>query len=164
MNHRNLTDIDVFDVQALFLDRDGVINKLLKNDYVKIWEEFEFLPGIIEAIAKWTNQCKYIIIVTNQRGVGRGLMKEEDLNDIHKKMIKVIESKKGKIDKIYYCTDINSSSVNRKPNIGMAKQALIDFPEIDFSKCLMIGDSLTDKEFAEKCNMKFILVESFFDH
>ncbi len=159
MNHRNLTDIDVFDVQALFLDRDGVINKLLKNDYVKIWEEFEFLPGIIEAIAKWTNQCKYIIIVTNQRGVGRGLMKEEDLNDIHKKMIKVIESKKGKIDKIYYCTDINSSSVNRKPNTGMAKQALNDFPEIDFSKCLMIGDSLTDKEFAEKCNMKFILVE-----
>ena len=159
MNHSKLINIDVSGVQALFLDRDGVINKLRDNDYVKTWEEFEFLPGIIESIVKWTNQCDYIIIITNQRGVGKGLMKEKDLIDIHSKMIKIIKSKKGKIDKIYYCTDVNNSSINRKPNIGMAKQALKDFPEIDFSRCLMVGDSKTDKEFAEKCNMKFILVK-----
>ena len=159
MNHNNLINLDVSDFQALFLDRDGVINKLRVNDYVKNWEEFVFMPGIIDSIAKWTNQCDYIIIVTNQRGVGKGLFKEENLMEIHSKMTKIIESKKGKIDKIYYCTDINDSSINRKPNIGMAKQALNDFPEIDFSSCLMIGDSLTDQEFAKKCNMKFILVE-----
>jgi len=82
-----------------------------------------------------------------------------NLMEFHSKMIKIIKSKKGKIDKIYYCTDVNNSSINRKPNIGMAKQALKDFPEIDFSRCLMVGDSITDKEFAEKCNMKFILVK-----
>lgn len=159
MNHNDLINLDVSGFQALFLDRDGVINKLRINDYVKTWEEFEFMPGIIDSISKWTNQCDYIIIVTNQRGVGKGLFKEKDLIEIHSKMTKTIESKKGKIDKIYYCTDINNSSINRKPNIGMAKQAIKDFPDIDLSRCLMIGDSLTDKEFAKKCNMKFILVK-----
>lgn len=159
MDHKKLNNLDLSGVQALFLDRDGVINKLRANDYVKTWEEFEFLPGILEAIEKWTYQCEYIIIVTNQRGVGKGLMEEKDLIDIHLKMNNVINSKNGEISKIYYCTDLNNSSFNRKPNIGMAKQALKDFPKLDFADCLMIGDSKTDMEFAQRCNMKFILVE-----
>lgn len=79
----NLLDIDVSRYDTLFLDRDGVINKLRQNDYVKCWDEFEFLPGVFEALAKWKDHFKHIIIVTNQRGIGKGLMTDEDLNSIH---------------------------------------------------------------------------------
>jgi histidinol-phosphate phosphatase family protein len=151
-----LTDIDITGYETLFLDRDGVINRLRPNDYVKCWEEFEFLPGVFEAFAKWNKHFRHIIVVTNQRGVGKGLMTENDLNEIHSRMITEIEKHGGRIDKIYYCTALNDDDVNRKPNIGMALQAKHDFPDIDFSKSLMIGDSEGDMKFAENLEMKGI--------
>ena len=69
-----LKDIDISGYDTLLLDRDGVINKLRPNDYVKCWEEFEFVPGIFEVLSKWSKHFKYIFIVTNQRGVGKGVM------------------------------------------------------------------------------------------
>ena len=74
-----LKDIDISGYDTLLLDRDGVINKLRPNDYVKCWEEFEFVPGIFEVLSKWSKHFKYIFIVTNQRGVGKGVMSEQDL-------------------------------------------------------------------------------------
>jgi histidinol-phosphate phosphatase family protein len=143
---------------TLFLDRDGVINKLRPNDYVKKWEEFEFLPGVFKALTKWAKQFKYIIVVTNQRGVGKGMMSEEDLSLVHANMINEIEKHGGRIDKIYYCTSLIDDDLNRKPNIGMAIQAKQDFPDIDFSRSLMIGDSESDMQFANKCKMKGIKI------
>ena len=78
-----LQDINITDFETLMLDRDGVINRLRPNDYVKKWEEFEFLPGIFEALKVWNTHFKHIFIVTNQRGIGKGVMSEEDLMDIH---------------------------------------------------------------------------------
>ena len=144
---------------TLFLDRDGVINRLRPNDYVKCWEEFEFMPGIIEEIAKWNLKFKYIIVITNQRGIGKGLMDEKDLNKIHKNMVSIIRIFGGRIDKIYYCADVDDDSPNRKPNIGMALQAKKDFPEIEFTKSLMIGDSESDEAFAKNINCKFLMIK-----
>ena len=145
---------------TLFLDRDGVINKKIDNDYVKKWTEFSFINGSLEAISKLSNIFGRIIVVTNQRGVGRGLMKEEDLIAIHNRMLEDVFNNGGTIDKIYYCIDISNDSVNRKPNIGMALEAKLDFPNINFTKSVMIGDSITDMQFGNKLGMTCILVGS----
>ncbi len=144
---------------TLILDRDGVINRLRINDYVKKWEEFEFLPTVLEALAKWSQDFRHIIIVTNQRGVGRNLMTEASLLDIHQKMIGMIKNHGGRIDKVYYCTALSDDDPNRKPNIGMALQAKTDFPGIDFKRSVMIGDQMTDMIFAKRISAKGILIQ-----
>ena len=146
--------------ETLFLDRDGVINKHNSIDYIRTWDEFEFLPGVLEALKQFSKQFKHILVFTNQRGVGKGLMSEESLNEIHQKMIAEIELHFGRIDKIYYCTALNSDDPNRKPNIGMAIQAKKDFPDIDFSKTVMIGDSDLDMQFARNCGIFGIKVDT----
>lgn len=145
-------------LQTLFLDRDGVINKHRPDDYVKEWSEFEFLPKVTEAFSILARYFKRIIVVTNQRGVGKGLMTESDLQEIHKRMVSEIAKAGGRIDTIYFCTDINHDSPNRKPNSGMALQAQKDFPEITFENAVMIGDSSSDMEFGERLGMKSYLV------
>lgn len=142
--------------KTLFLDRDGVINTLLVDDYVKTWDEFEFTPDFKDTIPYFSNRFSHIFIVTNQRGVGRGLMSEQDLIDIHKRMIDEIEIIGGRIDKIYYCTANDNSNPNRKPNIGMGLQAKSDFPDINFETSLMIGDSESDMLFGKRLNMQTI--------
>ena len=138
---------------TLFLDRDGVINQKIENNYVKNWSEFMFIDGALEAISNLSNIFGTIIIVTNQRGVGRGIMRESDLISIHKSMTEEIVSMSGRIDEIYYCKEILDSSECRKPNIGMARQAKLDFPHIDFKKSVMVGDSLSDINFGRKLGM-----------
>jgi histidinol-phosphate phosphatase family protein len=144
--------------KTLFIDRDGVINKYRKDDYVKSWDEFEFLPGVLDALSIFSKHFNYIFIVTNQRGVGKGLMTEETLTDIHLKMRTEIENRGGRIDKIYYCTDLSNESQNRKPNSGMALQAKMDFPDIEFHESIMIGDSQSDMEFGNRLGMKTIFL------
>jgi len=151
-------EINFVNCDTLFLDRDGVINVHLPGDYVKNWKEFEFRPGILNALSRWKDQFKYIIVVTNQRGVGKGLMKEEDLIDIHKSMLKIIDENNGRIDKIYYCIDIDEDSMYRKPNIGMALNAINDLPDINLEKSVMIGDSESDMIFAKRLGIKGILI------
>jgi D-glycero-D-manno-heptose 1,7-bisphosphate phosphatase len=93
------------------------------------------------------------LVVTNQRGVGKGLMTEDELITIHEKMCKGINEESGRIDKIYFCTDKLDSSKFRKPNVGMALQAKKDFPEINFTKSIMIGDSISDMLFGDNLGM-----------
>ena len=143
---------------SLYLDRDGVINKKKDNDYVKSWDEFFFIEGSLKAISILSNIFKNIFIVTNQRGIGRGIMTDQDLDIIHNKMIGEIESKKGRIDKIYYCSDIDYLSLNRKPNPGMALNSKNDFNDVDFNKSFMVGDQLSDIEFGKNLGMKTILI------
>ena len=154
----DLLNIDVSAFDTLLLDRDGVINRLRPNDYVKSWDEFEFMPGILDALACWNNRFKYIFVVTNQRGVGKGLMTEESLNAIHQRMLSEIEKHGGRIDKIYYCTALTEDDMNRKPGIGMFLQILNDYPDIRKEKCLMIGDSESDMMFAKNSNIKGVKI------
>lgn len=146
---------------TIFLDRDGVINRRLPDDYVKKWDEFEFLPGVLEAMKIFSGYFKHILVVTNQRGVGKDIMTEDDLMIIHNNMIYEINRHQGRIDKVYYCTDIYNDSPNRKPNSGMALQAKRDFPDIDFKKSIMIGDDISDMEFGKRLGMKTILISNF---
>lgn len=136
---------------TLFLDRDGVINKHLPDAYVTSLVEFEFIPGSIEAIATLSKRFGKIVVVTNQQGIGKGLMTEMDLEKIHFYMQEEIAIKGGRIDAIYYCPYLSSIKPKcRKPEIGMALQAKEDFPTIDFTKSVMVGDSKTDMEFGKK--------------
>jgi len=143
---------------TLFLDRDGVINKKRENDYVKNWSEFSLSNRALEAISRLSSMFGKIIVVTNQRGVGKGIMSEMQLLSIHDKLTKAVNLSAGRIDKIYYCTDIYETSENRKPNIGMAIKAKTDFPEIDFRKSIMIGDSKSDMEFGKRLSMYTIYI------
>lgn len=155
-----LSDIDVSRYETLLLDRDGVINRLRPNDYVKCWEEFEFLPGVFEALRAWNKHFRHIFVVTNQRGVGRGVMSEEALNEIHHKMISEISIHGGRIDKVYYCTALTEADPRRKPGVGMFLDIQKDYPDVHPDNCLMIGDSESDMMFARNCGVDGILISS----
>lgn len=143
---------------TLFLDRDGVINVWLPGDYVKTWSEFRFCEGFLEAIRRWNGQFRHIFIVSNQRGVGKGLMTLQDMEEIHRLMLELIVQAGGRIDRIYTCTAISDDDPMRKPNPGMALQAMKEFPEVEMSRSLMIGDQESDRQFAMNCGMKFFKV------
>jgi D-glycero-D-manno-heptose 1,7-bisphosphate phosphatase/D-glycero-alpha-D-manno-heptose 1-phosphate guanylyltransferase len=143
---------------TLFLDRDGVLNRERPLDYVKTREEFAFLPGVLEALAVLNSHFKRIFIVTNQRGVGKGLMTREAMEDIHAWMLKEIQATGGRIDRIYTCTDENEYSMSRKPNMGMAFQAVRDFPEVVLAKSIMVGNSRSDMFFGKNAGMQTVLV------
>ncbi|HMG14214.1 MAG TPA: HAD family hydrolase [Saprospiraceae bacterium] len=140
---------------TLFLDRDGVINKRIPGNYVKNVDEFELINGVIEAITIFNRIFKNIFIVTNQQGIGKNYMTVEDLQLIHDHFIQSLEKERGRIDKIYFCSGLAKDNPPcRKPNIGMALQAKKDFPDIDFNKSLMIGDTESDMLFAKNAGMK----------
>ena len=144
---------------TLFLDRDGVINVRLIDDYVKHTGEFEFLPGVLEALKIFSEKFARVIIITNQQGVGKGLMTMKDVDEVHAFMNKEIESRKGRIDAIYVCPQLKSDPDNfRKPSPKMAYMAQHDFPEIDLEKSIMIGDSNSDIEFGRNAGLYTILI------
>jgi len=144
---------------TLFLDRDGVINKKLENDYIKNVNEFIFIEGVLKSLSILSLIFDRIVIVTNQQGVGKKLMNLEDLENIHSKMLGEIYNNKGRIDKIYYCTaKREDDSFFRKPNVGMALRAKKDFPEIVFKKSVIAGDTVTDMQFGRKMRMVNVLI------
>ncbi len=152
----DLKDIDK--EWTLFLDRDGVINYEKANDYIHTWNEFKFYEGVVEAMAIFSKKFKHIVVVTNQRGIGKGITKEEDLLFLHKKMKTTVEENGGRIDAIYYCKDVDSSSPCRKPNTGMGLQAVKDIPTINLAKALMIGNTLSDMNFGKNLGISTIFL------
>jgi len=145
---------------TLFLDRDGVINEDKIGSYIFNRNEFIFMPGAAEAIKIFSDVFGLIVIVTNQRGVGKGLMTVEDLEDIHIYMREGLAKLGGKIDKIYFAPDLHNGGPNRKPLPGMAHQAKADFPQIDFHKSIMVGNKLSDMEFGRNIEAKTIFIPS----
>ncbi len=144
---------------TLFLDRDGVINTRLVDDYVKNINEFEFMPGVLDAFRIFAEKFGKIIIVTNQQGVGKGLMTMQDVEKVHKFMLKEIENQKGRVDAIYVCPQLKSDPDNfRKPSPKMAYMAQHDFPEINLDKSIMIGDMNSDLEFGKNCGMYTVFI------
>ena len=144
---------------TLFLDRDGVINERLPGDYVKDWKDFHFLPGSLEGLGILAPVFERIIIVTNQQGIGKKLMTEANLGDIHSRMLERIKNTNGRIDKIFYCGSLaDANDIRRKPGIGMALEAREYFTEIDFSKSIMVGDTASDIKFGKDAGMTTVLL------
>jgi D-glycero-D-manno-heptose 1,7-bisphosphate phosphatase len=141
---------------TLFLDRDGVLNHQKEDSYIFSWQEFVFYEGVLEALEFFARQFGYILLVTNQRGIGKGLMTEKDLQHIHHNMQKDIELAGGRLDGIYYCADLEGPC--RKPLPGMALQAQKDFPGIDFKRSVMVGNSMSDMEFGRNIGATTVFV------
>ena len=132
---------------TLFLDRDGVINEEKDMDYINTWNEFQFYKGALEAIRIFSEKFGRIVIVTNQRGIAKGVTLLHHLEEIHQNLLSEVIKAKGRIDNIYYCGDMDDNSPDRKPQPGMGLQAKKDFPEIHFAKSIMIGNTLSDMQF-----------------
>lgn len=146
-------------MKALFLDRDGVLNKHLEGDYVLTPDQLEVLPGVPRAIARLSSLFDKIFVATNQQCIGKGLLTHEGLAAIHDKLLAAVEAEGGRIDKIYYCPDLREEhSLHRKPNVGMALQARHEYPGLQLKESVMVGDSMTDLLFGRRCGMTTVLV------
>jgi histidinol-phosphate phosphatase family protein len=146
---------------AIILDRDGVLNeKAPRANYVRNWAEFKWLPGAKESLCLLNNAGFKVIIVSNQAGINRKAMSEDDLFDIHRKMVKEAEQAGGRIDAIYYCPhDWDEGCECRKPRPGMLFQAQHDF-NLDLSRTLFVGDDERDGQAAEAAGCLSALVSS----
>lgn len=155
----NLKDLMIDNTWSLFLDRDGVINRRIVGGYVTKWEDFEFLKDVKKAVELFSGIFSRIFIVSNQQGIGKGLMTDEELHLIHDKMKKEISEAGGRIDSIYYCPALSDSrSFMRKPQVGMGIKAKRDFPGISFRRSVMAGDSAGDMRFGRRLGMKTVWI------
>ena len=144
---------------SLFLDRDGVLNERIVDGYVTRLDDFRIIDGVLEAMALFAKLFDHIFIVTNQQGIGKGLMSEADLAAIHDRFVAEVVKVGGRIDRIYHCPALKSEhSFQRKPSIGMALRARRDFPDVRLHKAVMVGDMPSDMLFGRRAGMTTVLV------
>ncbi len=146
---------------AIFLDRDGVLNKKPpRGEYVRKWDEFEWLPGVQGALRLLKEANYRVIVVTNQAGVGRGMMTEEDLFSIHRRMTAEVTASGGRIDAIYYCPHHWADNCEcRKPRPGMLFEAQHTF-NLDLTRTVFVGDDETDAQAADAAGCMSVPVSS----
>jgi histidinol-phosphate phosphatase family protein len=136
---------------CLFLDRDGVINKQIVGDYVRNWGDFEWLPSARRAFKVLRDWAPCIVVVTNQQGVGKGLMGLDELEDIHQNLRAGLAADGVAIDAIRACPHLESARcVCRKPRPGLVLGWLEEHPDIDRSLSIVVGDSESDVELARQ--------------
>lgn len=149
-------------LKAVFLDRDGTINKDVA--YLYEIDKLEWVPGALEAL-KWLKEQGYtLFVITNQSGVARGYFQEEDVHKLHNYMQAEIEAAGAHIEKFYYCPHLKDAPVAkyavacdcRKPKPGMLLQCCAEY-DIDKANSFMVGDSKRDVEAAEAAGIKGFL-------
>lgn len=146
--------------KAVFLDRDGLINRQApEHDYIKSWADFRFLPGVSEAVRRLNEAGYLVLVVTNQRGVARGIMTMEAVNEIHETMCRELAKAGAHIHKVFVCPHESGTCTCRKPDIGLFLQAEREF-EIDKRKSWMVGDSDSDVEAGRKYGIRTIKTHS----
>lgn len=144
---------------AVFLDRDGVINRD-RPDYVKSREEFEFLPGVLKALRLLAARSHPVIIVSNQSCIGRGLVSREKVEEIHAFMRETVRRRGGRIDAVYYCPHRPDENCPcRKPRPGLILKAAADF-SLNLSGSRLIGDDLKDLDCAVAAGVRPVLVRT----
>ena len=143
--------------RAVFLDRDGVINAN-RPDHVKSWREFQFLPQTLQALRKLAQTDLVILVATNQSAVGRGLMSDATVRDIHVRMTAAVGRAGGRLDAIYYCPHRPEDGCEcRKPELGLYEQGVRDWA-IDIAQSYVVGDAAVDVRAARALGAQPILV------
>lgn len=145
--------------RAVFLDRDGVINrKAVEEGYVTRWEDFHFLPGAIEAISLLVGAGWSVIVVTNQRCIAKGLLTVSELETIHRKMLHQLQESGADLEAIYYCPHEKQPPCTcRKPLPGMLLTAAHEH-QIDLASSWMVGDSEKDVEAGKRAGCRTVLI------
>jgi histidinol-phosphate phosphatase family protein len=144
-------------LRAVFLDRDGVLNEN-RDDYIKTWAEFRFLPEALEALHLLARSTFAIVVVTNQSAIGHGIISAEALQEIHNQMIETITCHGGRIDAVLYCPHAPEANCEcRKPRPGLLLKAANDLG-IELSQSYCIGDKLSDLEAGRIVGCRTILV------
>lgn len=152
-------------MKAIFLDRDGVINRYPGDkEYVKTWGEFHFLPNVKSALKKLTLHGLRLFIISNQAGVSKGIYSNGALDTITKNMLKEL-GEDIKISGVYYCTHCEQDDCScRKPKAGLVEQAIVKLKqegqEIELEKSYFIGDTIRDIETGKNAGLKTILIFS----
>ena len=149
--------------KAIFLDRDGTIN--VEKNYLYKVEDFEFLPGVVEALMKLQNTGYLLIVITNQSGIGRGYYSEKDFQKLNDWMINTLREKGVIITDVYYCPHLPDAKIKkyrkdcecRKPKLGMYMQAAKDH-DIDLSKSFAIGDKIRDCSICDNTGCRGFLI------
>lgn len=144
--------------KTIFIDRDGVINRDLWR-YVEHWDEFEFLPRVLDGFRLLNEYGYACVIVSNQAGIGDGKYTKEALDDIHKNMCAEIEKAGGNVAASYFCLHGKQDGCScRKPEIGLFEQAELELPDFDNEQTYFIGDKLSDVEAGKRFGIKTALV------
>lgn len=144
---------------CIFFDRDGVINEAPPpGDYLRSWSEFRLIESVVDWIRLFNTLGYLVVVVTNQRGIARGLMTVEAVEDIHRRMMETLAGRGARIDDVFYCPHERDAGCDcRKPLPGMVRRAAAKW-DIDMERSAMIGDSKKDEELARACGMTFIAV------
>lgn len=144
--------------KAVFLDRDGVINRCAApHEYIVSWDDFAFLSGVEDAICAFNRAEYLVIVISNQRGVARGILKMEELNAINARMCAELEKRGAHIDAVYICPHEKGTCDCRKPQTGLLSRAETDW-FIDKAKSWMIGDSQSDILAGNSYGIKTVLI------
>jgi D-glycero-D-manno-heptose 1,7-bisphosphate phosphatase len=142
-------------VPAIFLDRDGVIIEN-RPAYVRSWADVEILPQALEALARVKNSGYKIVLITNQAGIGKGLIQPEIAQEINHRLLQEVEKAGGRMDGVFVCPHTPEDGCDcRKPRPGLffqAEKAL----SIDLSRSIMIGDTLSDLQAARAAGIEKI--------
>ncbi|MFN8358535.1 MAG: HAD-IIIA family hydrolase [Candidatus Kapaibacterium sp.] len=148
--------------KAFFFDRDGIVNRRIHCGYVTTPDEFEFLQEFLPLFRLVHERGYFTAIITNQQGIGKGLMSDVDLSDVHNYMQNKINELTGySFDALYYCSDLaNTNSPRRKPNPGMLLEAMNDYA-LDPAASIMIGDSLSDAVAGKSAGCTTILIGDY---
>jgi D-glycero-D-manno-heptose 1,7-bisphosphate phosphatase len=151
----------VFDgLRTVFLDRDGVLNeKMPEGLYVSRWRDFQVLPGVPQALRQLNEAGLRVVVVSNQRGIARGIYTMKDAEAIHASFLKLLEGYGARVDAFFVCPHELHQCTCRKPLPGLYEDAVEQFPAIKPEESVMIGDSLSDIEFGRNLGMKTIFVE-----
>ena len=141
-----------------FLDRDGVINrKPPQGEYIRAWKDFEIIPPIVDWIRLFNTMGHLVVVVTNQRGIARGLMQQPEIDELHERMLQELSRLGARVDDVFCCPHEYNTCDCRKPKPGLVLQASRKW-NIDMARSILIGDSGIDAELAQACNLPFIRV------
>ena len=128
----------------ILLDRDGVINERVPGGYVTSWEEFRFLPGALDALRRLARQAYSVLVVSNQAGVGKGLMTPLTLEDLTRRFVRRVARAGGDISAVYYCTHRREDNCEcRKPKPGLLLRAQREHG-FSLRRTFLVGDDESD--------------------